>query len=437
MIARRIDANTVTLSISNLGGALLSFVLTVLIGRALGREGLGAYTVALAWTFPLGLLVDFGLSMLLTRDAASDSAHAHHTMRQVVFQRVTMGGMVVFGLIAASSALSDDPVVQRAIVLAAPMIILLPLFSTFSAIFRARGDMRPVLRLNVGMLSAQVVLTLVVFALGGDVLAALAVNTLTSAGQVAAAWAIWRARFRSPSDVAVDQDWHLFASMARLMRAGLPFALAGIFAALNLRLSLILLEHLIGPEAAGTFAAASRITEAAKLIPNAMYGALLPALVALAANRVELDRVMTRSMVRLGGYGAVVTVVVLVLSPLLLSVIFGDDFGGRSTEGIAGSSTVLIVLSLGLLPGGAEGNSHGPAVCSARGGRRQLDQCSDPGGPGDGRSCTHSGPRRSRRCARAGGRGSFCVAYVGCVVRKRDEARGMRNEEGEKPWDER
>ncbi|MCK6579147.1 MAG: oligosaccharide flippase family protein [Anaerolineae bacterium] len=338
MIARRIDAHTVTLSISNAGGAILSFLLTMLIGRALGEDGLGAYTVALAWTFPLSLLVDFGLSTLLTRDTAGDPTVMVDTLRQTALERVVVGGVVSFSLICFAPTLSADLTVQRGIVLAAPMVILLPFFSTFSAVFRARGDMRPVLWLNVGMLLAQVALTAGVFTRGGGVLEALAVNTLTSAGQLAAAWAIWRRRYRLPSATVGRARQSILA----LLRAGLPFALAGVFAALNLRLTLILLEALMDPQAAGVFTAASRFTEAAKLLPNAMFGALFPALSALAASPDDFERVFARNRRRLLVYGAVVACGLLVFGAPLVGMVYGDGFTAAVPP--------LIVLGVGLIP---------------------------------------------------------------------------------------
>ncbi|MBL8130940.1 MAG: oligosaccharide flippase family protein [Anaerolineae bacterium] len=338
MIARRIDAHTATLSISNAGGAILSFLLTMLIGRALGESGLGAYTVALAWTFPLSLLVDFGLSTLLTRDAAEDPALLPEALRQAAAQRVVVGGMIAIGLIALAPILSEDQTIQRGIVLSAPMVVLLPFFSAFSAVFRARGDMQPVLWLNLGMLLAQVVLTAVVFMRGGGVLAALAVNTLTSAAQLAAAWAIWRGRYRMPAGHAGRGA----RTLLETLRAGLPFALAGVFAALNLRLTLILLEALIEAQAAGMFAAASRFTEAAKLLPNALFGALFPALSALAGSPDDLEQVFARSRRRLLVYGAAAAGGLLVFAAPLVGAVYGEGF----TAAVA----PLIVLGVGLIP---------------------------------------------------------------------------------------
>ncbi|MBC8172002.1 MAG: oligosaccharide flippase family protein, partial [Anaerolineae bacterium] len=66
----RLASNTLTLLTGNAGSAMLSLLLSVLIGRALGKDGLGVYAAALAWVYPVALLADAGLSTLITRDLA-------------------------------------------------------------------------------------------------------------------------------------------------------------------------------------------------------------------------------------------------------------------------------------------------------------------------------------------------------------------------------
>src|SRR5690606_28023937 len=124
----------------------------------------------------------------------------------------------------------------------APLVLVLPLFSTFTAVFRARGSMTPIPVLNIGMLGVQVALTVWVFTSGGNVLDVLAVNMLTSVGQAAAAWWIYRRYFAAPTKqnaaVGASHDLPLqgmpsFATaVLPLLRQAFPFALAALFAAL-------------------------------------------------------------------------------------------------------------------------------------------------------------------------------------------------------------
>jgi len=343
----RLSSHTITLAISNVGTAGLSFLLAALIGRALGAEGLGIYGVALAWVMPLALVVEFGLGTLLTREIAQDEARRGDLVRAAVRARQIMGGSMVLFLIVAAPSLSADPLTAVGLQLSAPLVLIQPLFSTYTAVFRARGDMRPIPWLNIGMLAVQLPLTALALATGDStdlsarLLLVFLINTLTSAGQLGAAWWIYRARhYMLPSGQRI--------AVLPLLRASGHFGLAAVFFAAQMRLSFILLESLAGADAAGYFAAANRFTEAARLLPNAFFGALFPALSALAEDSQRLRTTFRRALLGLAAYGALAGAALAFLAPLLLDLVFGADFA----PAIPALQWLGLALVFGLLRGG-------------------------------------------------------------------------------------
>jgi len=324
----RLSRNTVTLAVSSIGGAVLSFVLSVLIGRALGQDGLGVYATALAWVFPLSLVAEFGIGTLITRDLAVNPAAAPVYLRLAAISRLLLGGSLTLLLVLCAPLVSHNPAVARGLQLSAPLVMILPFFSLFSAVFRARQSMWPIPWLNIGMLAAQVALTAAVFAAGGDVLAALAVNTLTSAGQLVAAWWVWRRWFAAhPSNNPLPGYGEgEMQQVYGLLRRAWPFALAAVLAAAQLRLNAVLLERLATTGEAGYYAAAARFAEAGRVIPNALFGALFPALAALTADGCGLERVFRRVMLGLVIFGAVLALAVTPLAGALLSLTYGESF---------------------------------------------------------------------------------------------------------------
>lgn len=324
----RLSRNTLILTVSNIGGAGLSFLLTVLIGRALGEQGLGTYAVALAWVYPLNLLVEFGLGTLMTRDLASQPDAAPDYLRAVVKARLVLGGVVVLALLAAAPLISHDPAIVAGLHVSAPMVVILPLFSTFSAVFRAREAMLPVMWLNLGMLAAQVVLTGVLLAFGGDVVGALIINTVTSAGQVVVAWAWYRIRY-APHEALPRTGTALRLSTVRfvpLLRRAAPFALAAVFAALQARLTLILLESYTATAEVGYYAVANRFVEAARLLPNAFFGALFPMLAGLSLDQAQMATTLARAQRILAAFGVLGAAGLVVMGGWLLLTVFGAGF---------------------------------------------------------------------------------------------------------------
>lgn len=334
--AARLSRNTVTLLASNLGGAALLFLLSALIGRAFGTVGLGLYAVPLAWVFPLSLLAEFGLGTLMTRDLAADFSAAHRYLELAARSRLLLGGALMLLLVAAAPLISRDPQIVAGLQISAPLIVIGPFFSSFTAIFKARGDMQPVAYLNLGMLAAQIALTLLL--LPGGVLAALVANVITSAGQLAAAYVIYRRGYFAQ---AAGAGLRPIPTLIPLLRRAAPFALAAVFAALQTRLSIILLEQVSTTADVGAFSAAARFVEAARTVPNAYFGALFPALAALASDQFRLRHVFRRSALGLTAFGLAAGVGLTLLAAPLLTLTYGADF--------APAAPVLAILGWSLI----------------------------------------------------------------------------------------
>ncbi len=323
------------LLLNNGGGALLSFGLAVLIGRGLGEENFGVYTTALAWVYPLALVAEFGLGTLITREVAQDLAAAPEFLHAAARARGFIGGGLMLALIVGAPLLTNDLTLIHGLQISAPMIVIVPMVGAFTAVFRARQAMWPVTWLNLGMLVAQVILTALVLLAGGGVLVALAVNVATSGGQWIAAWGIYRRGFMTES------TWARRASplqVGQLLRQAAPFALAAVLAAVQMRVGVVMLEASADITQVGYYAAASRFTDAARMIPNALFGALLPA---LSAGKIE-RQLFQRIMFALVGYSSMVFAAVALLAPVIIQVTFGEPF--------APAELPLGLLALALLP---------------------------------------------------------------------------------------
>lgn len=342
----RLSRNTLTLLLSNGGSAVLSFVLSALIGRALGGDGLGVYGTALAWVFPLALMAEFGLGTLITRDVAQDTRAGAAYLQATTPIRLLFSGTLTALLILLAPRISDNPAVVRGLTIAAPLILILPFFSAFTAVFRAQQVMWPIPPLNIGMLIIQVGWTIYVFSTGGGVLDALAVNTLTSAGQLLAAWGIYRWKFASKITPVLRAHSRAplpdTLEIRTLLRRAWPFALAAILAALQTRLGTILLERLTATASVGYYTAATRFVEAGRMLPNALFGALFPALAALTLHPPALRRTFRRVMLGLSAFGIGLALLFTLLPSPIISLTYGDDF--------LPAVPVLQIAMWGLLP---------------------------------------------------------------------------------------
>lgn len=331
----RLTRNTITLLTGNVGSAVLSLLLSILIGRVLGEAGIGAYGVVMAWVLPLRLLAEFGLGTLITREVAADLPLAPDILRTTTAARLILGGGLMLLLWLSAPLLSRDPAVVIGLRVSAPLILIEPFFGAFTAIFRAERVMWPIPLLNLGMLLTQVVLTALVLLRGATVIGVLLVNIGTSVGQLGAAYLIYRLCFlQEPGARSPD--------IRSLLRRAWPFALAAVLATAQVRVGLIVLEQLAGVGESGFYAAAGRFVEAGRLLPMAFFNALLPALASLAKQPAALDRLFRRAAWGLVILGVILSVGFLFAAEPLVTLTYGSAF--------IPAAPVLQVLMWSLLP---------------------------------------------------------------------------------------
>lgn len=326
---RSISKNTFYLLIGNIGGTGLAFLLSLLIGRILGVEALGIYSAVLAWVFSLSMLVDFGISSLFTRDLAQYPEKIPSYLHTGLRQRWLFGGLAIALLLVAASFMSDNAAVVLGLRISAPLLLIENLFGLYTAIFRAQERMLPIAALNIGMLIVQLALS--VLLIGQGIIVLLAVNMLTSVGRLGVGW------YLSTRTKAKDS-----ISLLILLKLAWPFALAGLLAVAQQRMGILMLEALSDLAEVGNYAAVSRFLEAGRMIPNAFFGALFPALASLATHPQNLNRYFLRAILLLAAFGGFIALVGGFFAMPILNLSYGESF--------LGAEMLLQIALFSLLP---------------------------------------------------------------------------------------
>src|SRR6185436_16474297 len=212
--------------------AALGFVLSLILGRGLGEAGFGRWTFCLAWASALTMLSQFGLNTLVTREAARDKGRAN---------QVLIGGLVaqsLFSLLLGSvllfaPSLGFDPESSAGLRLTILLIVAGTVYSSLAALFRAFEWMLPILWLNVGGLLLQLPWSIQVLRSGGGVLELIIGAWEVQLIQLILAIALWWFTLRpiaGPLRVAPH-------AVGQMVRQSLPFAVAGLVGALQMRSS--------------------------------------------------------------------------------------------------------------------------------------------------------------------------------------------------------
>lgn len=330
----RIASNTLVLLGVNLSGAVLGFFIAVMIGRGLGSEGLGRYSVVMAWTFGLGIFAEFGLNTLITRDVARARALADEYLTASLFAKTALSIVFVVALCYAAPYLAKDNDSVLALQLGSILIWFNALFGSYTAVFRAFEEMKPILVLNAGGLALELLGTIGLISIGRGVFSLIALAVLTQGLQILGAIVFVRRSLGLVGLRRVDRTL-----VVRQLRAAAPFAFAGIVGAIEARANFALLGIFQGDNSVGLFSAASRFTEAAKILPNAFFGAAFPAFAASSISGDRFFRVARRGIFFLSLLAALGLTAV---APILLSLSFGNAF--------VDAESTLVVLAWSLVP---------------------------------------------------------------------------------------
>lgn len=343
----KVGFNTGILLSVNLVNALMGFLMAAALGRNLGDTGFGQYSFVMTWLLSLILLAEFGLSTVLTRDVAAQPEQTHSYLINSIIGKALLSLPVVIALLFFAPQLATDQ--NPAVITALPWGILFLytglIYSSFTAIFRARQVMSPILWLT---LSGQIVL------LAGTVLLLLSQQPLfliiAWAGvsqllQCGLAFVFYRELQPSP---ILRKQFNGLVIRTLISRAW-PFALAGLLAALQLRANSLFLAYLQGDQALGWYAAANRFVETGKQLPGAFYSAMLPALAALAGSsnteqRDTLRQTLTQARLGLLGFGIIASLGALFLAQPILTLTYGLAYQPATLP--------LQLLTLTLIPNG-------------------------------------------------------------------------------------
>lgn len=332
---RRIASNTLLLLGVNLSGAVLGFLIAVIIGRGLGVEELGRYSLVMAWTFGLGIFAEFGLNTLITREVARAHDRADEYLTASLIAKTTLSLAFVAALCLAAPGIANDNSSIIALQLGSILIWLNALYGSFTAVFRAFEHMQPILMLNVGGLALQLGGTIWLVASGGDILSVIAVAVVAQAVQTIGALVFVRLFLGLNSLAQINS-----VLIKQMLHAALPFAFAGIVGAIEARANLVLLGMLQNEKSVGLYSAASRLTEAAKLLPNAFFGAAFPAFAAMGANSDDYFHGARRAIFFFSLFAAFT---LSTLAAFILQISFGVAF--------ANAQPTLVILAWSLVPG--------------------------------------------------------------------------------------
>ncbi len=317
----RLLKNTIALAAPNFLNPLISFILVLLISRYLGKEGLGKYSLVMAYTGMFATMATLGLDALIVREVARRPEDT-----QVLFFNVS-----VFGAISAIiSILAMNLVVGllgygEEILLAALLGSLTLLFTTaiyymnavFVSFYKAKFTAFSYLIDN----SIRVLVGAGLVLLGYGVVALFFVAFWAKAIGFLVMVIFYVTTIGKPK-------WKFRADIWKTLIIEAPvFSSIVIFSTIHLSIDQIMLSKLAGVESVGIYSAADKLLAICKTLPIAFAMALLPSLTRKFDQGLEEMRDLTNRSIR---YVSIVGIPVIlgtvILADRFILLLYGEEF---------------------------------------------------------------------------------------------------------------
>lgn len=283
--------NTSFLTFASVLQKVISFVYFTIIARVIGVQNTGHYFFAISFTTIFGVVADFGLVPVLTREAAKYPHQSEGFMNTILWTKIFFG-IVAYGLlVVAVHLLNYDPLLRALIYLSGVTMFFDSLQGTFFSIFRAHKNL---LYESVAVVAAQfttLIIGTIAILTHASLLWLIVAYTIPSFGNT-----IYGAYFAFR---AYGLRYHLtfnFAVCKAFLLLAIPFALAGIIGRLYAYTDSILMSKLLRPEYLGWWSVPYKITFAFQFIPAAVTASIYPVMSALTiTNPAKIGELFTKA----------------------------------------------------------------------------------------------------------------------------------------------
>lgn len=271
--SRRVAKNALTPMTANLINKGVDFAFAMLSLRLLGPEGAGRYGYAVNLALFFGIVTDFGLGVLATREVARDHGRANSYLTNTALVRVGLSLVAMLPMLAViggNASLTADTVA----VIALLWVSLVPggIAASLSYLFNAFEKFEYPAAVTVLVKVSSTFLAAVVLLLGGGIVGLATVSVLSNLTSMAILYLLVRRLLFVP---AWAPDRRLMSGM---VREAYPLMINNLLATVFFRIDVQFLQPLKGDEVVGYYNAAYKWVDGLNIIPASFTLALFPLL---------------------------------------------------------------------------------------------------------------------------------------------------------------
>jgi len=337
-LASRTVRNTALLFAARSLSKVLVFVTVVVTQRALGANGYGQFAAIVVFSNIASIFADLGLQVVFVREAS------RHLDNLGDFLGVTLAAKLPLAALSGGIlALGVWLLAPDLLPLVGPVFALMVVTSAANLLrssFYATGEMR-----------------YEVVAIGGETVVLLVATVLAAVSKQGVAAFLWAYTLSYGfttvyAAVITQRRWAKLRLhwnrelLVKLLRSGLPFALAFVLSTIYFRIDVVILKSLRGDAQVAYYNAAYKFLDGLSFIPQAAMNAVFPALAVIhLRGREPMRDAYTRAYRLLAALGMPVAVGCVILAPQIIHITRVPFDQSIPSLRILGASLLLIFVN--------------------------------------------------------------------------------------------
>jgi O-antigen/teichoic acid export membrane protein len=336
--------NAFYLFLGQIVSTALAIGLNAALGRTLGPADFGEYFVLISMSTFAYVLVDWGQSAVLVREAASRLDVIGPLLGSVLASRVVAAGAVMVFTTCFARLVGYEPRIQLLAALAIGCALPLALSQPYGYVFRALNRMDLDVLLTVCAKILTFATTLAALALGKRLETIFLAQLVGGGGALALAMLLWRR-------LALQTPRPSWAFVGDLWVQGTPLVFFFAAVAVQPYIDAIVLSKLAPTAVVGYYAAARNIV-GFLTAPAAILGAAaFPQMSRVARDPVELHRLFRMALRPMLLLGALATVGCYLFANFAVDLIYGASHFRPSAEVLQFYAPVFFILFFNMLLG--------------------------------------------------------------------------------------
>ncbi|MBT4349316.1 flippase [bacterium] len=322
LTTRKITANSSFFLTALVLQKVLSFVYFTILARTLGAESIGQYFFAISFATMFAVLMDFGLSPVLTREVAKDDSDSKLWFKQIFsLKLIATLAAVVFLLVLNTFVFAGDAV--RELIYLTTMIVVIDSFTLlFYAFIRGQQNLKFEARGTIIFQLIVMTIGLTLLQFTNNLFLIIGVLFIASLFNLIYSGLVLYFKYK----VKPFFIWNR-GLIKKILWIAWPFAAAAIFAKVYAYIDTFLIKLFLDDASVGFYSVAYKITFAWQFIPLAFVAALYPAFSHLFKhNREELKKVFNKGFAYLGFIALPLSVGIIVLAPEIINQVYTTEF---------------------------------------------------------------------------------------------------------------